>query len=75
MIYTGTYVSTSADIIKLAEQILIWKKHRISFYADDVINMMIDHGVIKDHEVKEIIETVNSKETVANLPNNHIGVL
>lgn len=65
--------STKREVINLAEQIAIWKRARMSFYADDILNMLIDMELISHSEVITIVEYVNNREeTTPKLPNNHL---
>jgi hypothetical protein len=58
--------------LSMAEQILIWKKHKITFYAEDIINMMVDAGLININDVYNLIEELKIKQVETKLPKPHL---
>lgn len=74
--YSGSYISNEAsdEVKKFTSQILIWKKTRQTFYANDILNMLIDANLININEIISMTEEINSKEVKAELPNSHILV-
>jgi len=58
----------------LLEQVLLWKKDRLSFYAEDIINMMIDYDLISIEKVISKKEELNKSTEIvksAKLPTNY----
>lgn len=75
--YSGSYIDpqpASEEAKKFTSQILIWKKTRQTFYANDILNMLIDANLININEIISMTEEINSKEVKAELPNSHILV-
>lgn len=75
--YSGSYIEpqpASEETKKFASQILIWKKTRQTFYANDILNMLIDANLININEIISMAEEINNKEVKAELPNSHILV-
>ena len=61
------------DILKVVEQLAIWKTHKQLLYPIDVMNMMIDNGVVTESEVREVIESVKKKQLDIRLPSVYIN--
>lgn len=77
MIYTGSYIepqAASKEVKRFTAQILIWKKTNQTFYANDILNMLIDAELINVKEINTIVEEIKNKEVKAVLPNSHILV-
>lgn len=76
MDYTGSYISNEAsdEVKKFTTQILIWKKTKQTFYANDILNMLIDAELISIKEINTICDEMKNKEVKAVLPNSHILV-
>lgn len=72
--YSGSYIAASEEAKKFTSQIIIWKKTRQTFYANDILNMLIDANLININEIISMTEEINSKEVKAELPNSHILV-
>ena len=67
-------VPLSEETKKFATQILIWKKTRQTFYANDILNMLIDAKLISVDQIKTIVSEIETKEVKATLPGSHIMV-
>lgn len=52
----------------LAQDIAMWKKYNQTLIAEDVLNMMLDKGLLSKEEMKEIVDTTNY---YPKLPNKH----
>ena len=75
--YAGSYIDpvpVSEEVKKFVSQILIWKKTRQTFYANDILNMLIDAKLININEIITIRDEISNKEVKAELPNSHILV-
>lgn len=72
--YSGSYIAASEEAKKFTYQIIIWKKTRQTFYANDILNMLIDANLININEIISMTEEINSKEVKAELPTSHILV-
>lgn len=64
------YTSPDSKVVALVEEIYAWRRQ--SLYAHDVLNMLIDSGLINLHDVKNIIDKDNIKQRAAKLPTSHI---
>ena len=73
--YTGSFIDpvpASVEINKFTSQILIWKKTKQTFYANDILNMLIDSNLININEIIDIRNEIANKEVKAELPTPHI---
>jgi hypothetical protein len=59
--------------LKVVEQLVIWRKHKQLLYPIDVINMMIQNGLVTESEVREIIEANDKKSLDIKLPPVYIS--
>lgn len=58
---------------QMIEQLVMWRRKKFCLFPEDVINMMIDHGLCTEEEVKQIIESTNKKELDIRLPTVYIA--
>lgn len=70
--YTPPPLIADAKVISFVEQIISWKQSNQVFYANDIYNMLIDHGLIRLEEVKETIEKTKNTNILPKLPTNYI---
>lgn len=70
--YSTPPLIADAKVVSFVEQIIAWKQSNQLFYANDIYNMLIDHGLINLEEIKQSIEKVRKSNIQAKLPNNHI---
>jgi hypothetical protein len=55
-----------------AKQIIAWRKAGHSMYAEDVLNMMIEHNIITLSEARRLIQENKEKPQEAKLPKTYL---
>jgi intergrase/recombinase len=66
------YTPSDEKCLKLAESLAIWKKYKQVLYPSDVLNIMIDLGMIRLSEVQKIIDDTDKNNVDMNLPSCYI---
>jgi hypothetical protein len=66
------YVPSDEKCLKLIESLAIWKKFKQVLYPSDVLNLMIDLGMVRMSEVEKIIEETGKKSVDIKLPSCYI---
>lgn len=64
---------TDKNVIKLVEQICMWSRKSYVLYPIDVLNMLIEHGLISQVEVEKIVNDTDKKPLDVSLPNRYIS--
>ncbi len=54
------------------ENLIAWDKKHLTLYPKDVINMLVDAGLISVTDVRRIFDSVQDKSLPVQLPNNNI---
>lgn len=62
------------DIEKVVEQLAMWRRKKFSLFPEDVMNMLIENGLITKDEVEQVIENAKKKELDIHLPKVYITV-
>lgn len=62
------------DIEKVVEQLAMWCRKKFSLFPEDVMNMLIENGLITKDEVEQVIENAKKKELDIHLPKVYITV-
>ena len=63
------------DIEKVVEQLAMWRRKKFSLFPEDVMNMLIENGLITKEEVEKIIEDGSKKELDIRLPKVYITLV
>ena len=62
------------DIERVVEQLAMWRRKKFSLFPEDVMNMLIENGLITKDEVEQVIENAKKKELDIHLPKVYITV-
>ena len=73
-INTGVFFLMT-DIEKVVEQLAMWRRKKFSLFPEDVMNMLIENGLITKEEVEKIIEDGSKKELDIRLPKVYITLV
>jgi len=52
----------------------MWRRKKFSLFPEDVMNMLIENGLITKDEVEQVIENAKKKELDIHLPKVYITV-
>lgn len=66
------YKETTPEVRNLVRNIIDWKLAKQSMYPEDVLNMIVDAGLIPAREIEFILENGMKNPTMPKLPKNHI---
>lgn len=67
------YQAPDEKVVKLVTQLLAWKKYNLLLYPNDVLNMLIDNGLITKYDIQNIIDDVEKKTLDITLPTCYIS--
>lgn len=67
------FVGADEKVIKLIEQICLWKTKNLMLYPNDVLNMLIDCNLVNMVEVEQILEASKKKDVDITLPTRYIS--
>lgn len=62
------------DIEKVVEQLAMWRRKKFSLFPEDVMNMLIENGLITAEDVQQVIENAQKKELDIHLPKVYITI-
>lgn len=62
------------DIEKVVEQLAMWRRKKFSLFPEDVMNMLIENGLITEEDVQQVIEKAKKKELDIRLPKVYITI-
>ena len=60
------------DIEKVVEQLAMWLRKKFTIFPEDVMNILIENGLITVEDVQQIIENTQKKELDIRLPKVYI---
>jgi hypothetical protein len=60
------------DIEKVVEQLAMWLRKKFTIFPEDVMNMLIENGVISEENVQQVVESAQKKELDIRLPKVYI---
>lgn len=66
------YVPPDPKVSALVEQISAWRNQNLILYSHDVFNMLIDHGLINQNDVEQIMTKIRDAKPNPKLPVPHI---
>lgn len=67
------YQAPDEKVVKLVTQLLAWKRQNLMLYPNDVLNMLIDNGLITKYDIQNIIDDVEKKTLDISLPTSYIS--
>jgi hypothetical protein len=62
------------DIERVVEQLAMWRRKKFSLFPEDVMNMLIENGLITVEDVQQVIEKAQKKELDIRLPKVYITI-
>jgi len=62
------------DIEKVVEQLAMWSRKKFSLFPEDVMNILIENGLITAEDVQQVIENAQKKELDIRLPKVYITI-
>jgi len=62
-----------SDIERVVEQLAMWRRKKFSLFPEDVMNILIENGLITVEDVQQIIENAQKKELDIRLPSVYIN--
>lgn len=62
------------DIERVVEQLAMWRRKKFSLFPEDVMNMLIENGLITAEDVQQVIEKAQKKELDIHLPKVYITI-
>ena len=62
------------DIEKVVEQLAMWRRKKFTIFPEDVMNMLIENGVISEENVQQVVESAQKKELDIRLPKVYITI-
>ena len=62
------------DIERVVEHLAMWRRKKFSLFPEDVMNMLIENGLITAEDVQQVIEKAQKKELDIRLPKEYITI-
>jgi hypothetical protein len=70
--YGTTVPSSSPQALEMMKQVVAWKARNFTMYPDDVLNMLIDNGLVQTFQVNSQITQQKQSPVDVKLPTSYI---
>lgn len=69
----STTTSSSPQALEMMKQIVAWKARNFTMYPDDVLNLLIEHGLVHTYQVNSQITQQKQSPVDVKLPTSYIN--